>query len=334
MNNQYPKYSKTDEKDPAIWKLRGWAGRFYKLFSNLQFTRQELQLSEDLCVIQTDLHHGHIKVGGFIDPGRLTISFYEGSDATRLSGSSAETAKVAISYNGCKWDAAIQSPASSFVINFSEKLSAQIVSEAGHSCLMTGKYTPSGERLSQVFPTTPTAGKLKHAIQSGIRLAENNDGSDREENLGNWLLEDLISLSSCLVDEISDLHVELSSKGEASRYDLAREIEKLLWSGPNMENIPDMTLDSLASQFGCSRRQIQLAILENFGVCFTELKRSVRLHQAYDALNNNGSYRHVSSVAYAYEFDHLSRFSQYYKEMFGVLPSKHLAETKGNETKF
>lgn len=331
MNNQYPIFTKTDEKDPAIWKPRGWVGRFYKIFSGLQFTRKELHLSEDLCLIQTDLHQGRIKVGGLIAPGRLTISFYEGSDATRLNGGSTERAKMAISYNACKWDAAIQSPASSIVINFSEILAAQIVSEPGHAFLMAGNYTSSGDRLSHVISATPTAEKLKNAIQSGIILAENHETFYREDNTSAWLSEDLISLSSCLVDEISDLDLEISSKGEVSRYNLASEIEKLLWSSPNTENIPDMTLDGLASKFKCSRRQIQAAIMENFGVGFTELKRSIRLHQAYDVLNNNGSQRNVSSVAYAYEFEHLSRFSQHYKDMFGVLPSKHLAKTMGKE---
>lgn len=328
MNKQYPIFTKTDEKDPEIWKPRGWIGRFYKLFSNLQFTRKELRLSEDLCVIQTDLRHGHIKISGLIDPGRLTISFYDGSDHTKLSGKSVDASKMVISYNGCRWDAASKSPASSFVVNFSENLSEQIVSKQGHEFLMGAAHNRSGERISIVSASTPSGDKLKHAIKSCIKFTENDQESEKVEGLSNWMSEDLISLASCLISEVSGEDIDVATRGEASRYSLASNIEKLLWIDPANEEAGSLTLDGIASRFKCSRRQIQASILEHYGIGFVELKRSIRLYQAHEKIKDMSSYKNISSVACAYEFDHLSRFSQYYKEMFGILPSKHLQKVR------
>jgi hypothetical protein len=53
-----------------------------------------------------------------------------------MSGKAANSEKMAVSYNGCRWDAASKSPATSILINFSGKLAEQIVSQEAHSFLM------------------------------------------------------------------------------------------------------------------------------------------------------------------------------------------------------
>lgn len=306
-------------------------GRIYKLFSNLQFTRKELRLSDDLCVIQTDLHRGHIKVGGLIDPGRLTISFYDSSDDTRISGKSIDASKMVISYNGCRWDAASKSPAVSIVINFSGKLAEQIVLEDAHAFLMETASNSFGNHLALVSNITPAGEKLRNAIQSSFRLIEADNSMERINDIGIWISEDVVTFASCLIDEITNSEINSSKKGESNRYSLAREIEKLLWVDPKSEEFMSLTLDGIARRFSCSRRQVQAAILEQFGIGFIELKRSIRLHQVYNVLNDKNSHANVSSVAVNHEFDHLGRFSKYYKEMFGVLPSKHLRKSTDND---
>jgi AraC-like DNA-binding protein len=331
MNNQYPKFTSLDETSPEIWRPRGWVGRVYKLFSNLQFTRKELHLSDDLCVIQTELKRGHIKVGGTIEPGRLSISFYETSDILRMSGKAANSEKMAVSYNGCRWDAASKSPATSILINFSGKLAEQIVSQEAHSYLMGADSNSLGDRLSLVSNITPAGGALKHAIQSSFNLIEEDPSLENMQDIALWFSEVVLSLASCLIDEITNSVSDVSKKGESNRYILAREIERLLWVGPKSEEFSSLTLDSVASRFRCSRRQVQAAILKHFGIGFIELKRSIRLHQVYDELNDKGAYSNISSIAVAHEFEHLGRFSGYYKEMFGSLPSKHLRKNISND---
>lgn len=329
MQSSYPQFVRTDENSPQAWRPQGWTGRFYRLFNRLRFVRKELRLSEDVSMVETDFLEGHIKVGGVIASGRLAIGFYHSSQVSRLSGKTLDTRQMAISYNGCAWDAVSRAPAGGVVIYFAENATRSIVSDTAHSFLMEAGRTSAGARLADVRRPTPIGEKLEHAVRSSIKLAENDDGLDGEEKMSAWIGEDLLSLAACVIDDIADGATETTTRGEANRYELAAEIEKLLWVEPESLAASSLTLDGIALKFGCSRRQVQMAILENFGVGFTELKRCIRLQQSFDAVNERDRYRNISSIAHAYDFEHLGRFSKYYREMFGVLPSAHLREAWG-----
>ena len=326
MQTSYPKFMRTDENTPQPWRPGGWTGRFYRLFNRLRFVRKELCLSDEVTMVETDFLEGHIKVGGVIAPGRLTIGFYRNSQISRLSGKSLDSSRMAISYNGCAWDAVSRAPASGAVISFAENPTRSIVSERAHAFLMESGRTGAGVRLAHICRLTSQGEKLERAIRSSIQLAENSDFSGGEEKMAAWIDEDALSLAACVIDEIADQEIETTTRGEAKRYALAAEIEKLLWVDPETTATSSLSLDDVAAKFACSRRQVQMAILEHFGVGFTELKRCIRLQQAFDAVNVTDRYQNISSIAHAYEFDHLGRFAKYYKEMFGVLPSRHLRE--------
>lgn len=327
MQSPYPIFERTDEHTPQPWRPGGWAGRFYRLLNNLRFVRKELRLSDDVSMVETELLDGHIRVGGAIAPGRLTIGFYRSSRVSRLSGRPLDAPRMAIAYNGCAWDAVSRAPASGVAIFFAETPTRLIVPESAHEFLMESGRKSSGARLAHMCAPTATGEKLERAIRSSIRLAENNAGLDKGESVVEWIAEDLISLATCAIDEVCDSAIDAPGRGEANRFELAAGIEKLLWIDPDTSASPSLSLDDVARKFGCSRRQVQMAVLEQFGVGFTEFKRCIRLHQAFNALAEPERYRNVSSVAYAYEFEHLGRFAQYYNEMFGVLPSRHLRET-------
>lgn len=321
MYDSYPRMLKTDERDAAQWRPQGWKGKFYKLFNPLRFTRKELHLSGDLFMVRTDFLEGHIRIGGRIDPGALCIGFYESSEGNRLSGTALITRRMTVSYNGCKWDAVSKSPACGLVIHFSPTLAKRIVSKSAHDFLMKAPG-PAGERLSLILAVTPMGENLRAAIRSSIELAEDAENSRDYENVGSWISDDLVSLATCLIDEITEEDCDSLTSGESNRYSLAREVEEFLWRDPTRTdgNTPT-SLDEFATHFGCSRRLVQIAIQEHFGVGFTALKRSIRLHQVHSVLNNN-DYKSITSAAMDFEFDHLGRFAQYYKKMFGALPSE------------
>lgn len=318
MVEAYPKFVRSDEKDPKVWKPLGWKGNFYRIFSSLRFSRNALYLSKDLFMVVTELSEGQIKVGGTIENGGLTIGFSESIADLRISGESISEQKVAISYNGCKWDALIKAPVQSVTIYFSPDLTELIVSEDAHSFLMEAKPV-AGERHSLLAPITPMGEVLRKAIRSSIRLAEEADGLLADESL-QWISDDLVSMARDVIDQITEQPHTTLSIGDANKYAIARDIEKLLWLQPSDKEPTPTSLDEFAKHFGYSKRLIQMAIQDHFGVGFLALKRCIRLHQANAALSKGAD--NVASVAFAYEFQHLGRFAQYYKEMYGVLPSK------------
>lgn len=326
MQSPYPQFVLTDENAPQAWRPQGWTGRFYRLFNRLRFVRKELRLSDDVSMVETDFREGHIKVGGAIAPDRLTIGFYRSSRVSRLSGKSHDAPQMAIAYNGGAWDAVSRAPASGVVVSFDENSTRAIVSPRALAFLMEAGRTATGARPAYVCRPTAMGEKLERVIRSSIQFAENDDGSGDRESLYAWIGEDVRALAACVIDDIADGAIETTSRGEANRYALAVEIEKLLWIDPETTATPSLSLDDVALQFECSRRQVQMAILEHFGVGFTELKRCIRLQQAFDAVNGKDRYLNISSIAHTYEFDHLGRFAKYYKDMFGVLPSRHLRE--------
>ena len=327
MQGHYPQFVRTDETSPQAWRPQGWSGRFYRLFNRLRYVRKVLRLSDDVFMVETEFLEGHIKVGGIIAPGHLTIGFYHEAKLSRLSGRALDTKRMAISYNGCVWDAVSRAPASGVAIYFAENPTRSIVSKRAHAFLMESGRASTGARLAHVCRPTMMGEKLEGAMRSSISMAEHDDGSLDRDTVSTWIGEDLLTLASCVIDDVVEGESSSPGKGEANRYELAIGIEKLLWIDPEIAARPSVSLDDVASIFGCSRRQVQMAILEHFGVGFTELKRCIRLHQAFNAVNEKERYQNISSIAQTYEFDHLGRFAKYYREMFGILPSNHLRET-------
>jgi AraC-like DNA-binding protein len=324
MSDSYPVLTRSDEKDAARWRPQGWNGDFYKLVGSLRFTRKELRLSDDLSLVQTQLVEGHIKVGGVINPEGLSISFSEASEEKRVSGRASIEEMMAISYDGAKWDAVIRSPAHSEAIHFSPGLRERIVSPTAHSFLVNKAPLSLGERLSLVTKLSEAGVALRRAIKSSIQLAEEAKDDKRDGMIFRWMSDDLILLATILIDEVTGENHASMARGEHGRYEIAREIEKLLWQEPSeVEGGNPNSLDEFVSYFGCSRRNIQMAVQEQFGVGFVALKRAIRLQQVNKALVGRERHKDIAAAALAYEFEHQSRFSKYYREMFGVLPSRH-----------
>lgn len=102
---------------------------------------------------------------------------------------------------------------------------------------------------------------------------------------------------------------------------LALEIENALWSFDPAQNSDELQLEDVAEQFSCSRRKIQMAIAENFGIGFSELRRIIRLHQVRSSILELGRSQPISRIAQDHGFAHLSRFAQHYYNLFETLPS-------------
>ncbi|MET1154752.1 helix-turn-helix domain-containing protein [Arthrobacter sp.] len=89
-----------------------------------------------------------------------------------------------------------------------------------------------------------------------------------------------------------------------------------------------LTLPELSEVAGVSARALQEGFQEEFGVSPLTYVRNIRLEHAHAELLESEEGDSVTEVATRWGFTHLSRFSEYYRRRFGVLPSTTL--TKAN----
>lgn len=83
-----------------------------------------------------------------------------------------------------------------------------------------------------------------------------------------------------------------------------------------------LTMTDLERLAGLSRRQLQIMFNKRFGVAPIEWQRRDRLRIAREKLLNNRGDLSISEVAEQLGFASASRFSGYYKDIYGELPSE------------
>jgi len=91
-----------------------------------------------------------------------------------------------------------------------------------------------------------------------------------------------------------------------------------------------LTMTDLERLAGLSRRQLQIMFNQRFGLAPIEWQRRDRLRIAREALLNHRNDLSISEVAEQLGFASASRFSGYYKEIYGELPSKTRHKTLKN----
>jgi transcriptional regulator GlxA family with amidase domain len=132
----------------------------------------------------------------------------------------------------------------------------------------------------------------------------------------------LIEMARNVLDELVHSPNDLIPVRKSDRRKIALKVEKLIWQIPDIRNCDeDINLTDLAKLLGISRRTIQLALQEEFGVGFVTLRKTIRLYQLRsDIVIGKG--RNISDIATGYFFSHFGRLSGQYKSFFGYLPSK------------
>ena len=89
-----------------------------------------------------------------------------------------------------------------------------------------------------------------------------------------------------------------------------------------------LTVGELCRRLGTSERTLELGFREQYGVCPRRVLIAVRLQRARELLACADREVSVTQVATELGFWHFSRFSHYYRQMFGVPPSQTLREHK------
>ncbi len=102
-----------------------------------------------------------------------------------------------------------------------------------------------------------------------------------------------------------------------------RAIDHLDCSRSHLESISD-----LSKSLGCSSRALQVAFQTNLGTTPLQYILARRLQRARcDLLDASPDQETVTNIAADHEFFHFGRFTQYYKNLFGELPSHTLKRT-------
>lgn len=306
-----------DVEDVPLRLLNGWRPRVYRLQPGpLRLTRRFLEIAPGLSIQELRLQSGGIRIDGRLEPGTLKIGFIRGKEI-RILGTCVSSSIMMVAYGGARLNFAANVPGSALSLHFDPAVAQRIAPESALSALMERQQGPLGPE-TLLRPVTGAGRVFEQSLRRLLTQAEQGEGA-AEPN-------DIIEASARLIGELLSAKRADPAPCANRRRALALTVENLLWEGPETTGFRRFSLDDAARRLKCSRRSIQLALQEEFGLGFVSLKRSIRLQQVHAILRRDPQgAAGVGRIARAHEFNHLGRFAGHYREMFGVLPSLDLA---------
>ncbi len=312
-----------DTSDPAElneYCPQGLDREFYLLASGDRHYRFHGVYFNDRSWVEHAALHGPNRLQGAVREGALHVAFVWNDNVrmidTRFSGE-----RMIIGLGGSPWEGASFHPARCYnmVLDWDQVRCG--VSEEAQFYLDSVTSTPWG-RTSLVAEPTQMSNALCHAMANCL---ETFSGVAPEVTSGQALefwLSDLTLLSAAVIEEQANVQSPESIRDRSRRAVLAREVESLLWRLPTWELTAAVTsVDQVAARFHVSRRTLQLALYEFFGVGFVVLSRSIRMHRVRKTIQDRKDPRSIASLAQEFGFTHLGRFSVQYRQMFGMTPT-------------
>ena len=124
---------------------------------------------------------------------------------------------------------------------------------------------------------------------SGEDRQEDPQGEDAE-TAGTALRRDMYAVLQAAV-ATPDLR---AAQGGKRRHALAAAAEDLIWNRVRSAEPGDTSLDALCAALGTTRRTLQLAFQEHFGVNFGLVTRAARLHRVREPLGHAARRRTLS----------------------------------------
>ncbi len=306
-------------KDAPAHPLNVRRPRIYRLKTGaLHLTRAHLALGRGVSVQEVRLLAGGVRFDGEIGAGALKVVFVE-TEEMRLLGNRVNGEAMALACGGSRLDFAANLPGSALILHFSPAAARRVVTEGARPALRRRIEGPLG--LAPLLCSVTQRGRALQ--EKARRLLARAEEEKRPRSLPSPSASDaIIEMSAELVAEILAVDHVVTSPGAKRRRELALTVENLLWETPRASGSRRLSLDDAAGRLRCSRRSIQLALHEEFGLGFIALKRAIRLQQVHVVLRRgHDGPAGVGRIAQAHEFNHLGRFSAHYRDMFGVLPS-------------
>jgi AraC-like DNA-binding protein len=291
----------------------GWLPQAIRLGpGDLGFCVHGVELADGVYVDQTWLS-GAASLEATAHPDSLLVGFFSG-EGFRLQGASLPTAHLCVVPPGARWDAASHRGGQWQAVHFSgaalrgalgDTAAAQIasLSEMAAGGTITAKLT--GEAVA-----------LHDLLQAILRGAE-RAGVDRGRAEA---LAQVQHRARVVIREVLSGVAKPVARSGYRRAQVARAAARMIGEGVHAGGPDAMDLDDVARALGVSRRTVQLAFSEYFGVSFRTLYHAARLHRAHAMIRAQGHELSVTQIATRCGFAHLGRFSRYYHRMFGRLP--------------
>lgn len=279
----------------------------------LGFCVNAVELADGVYVDETWLS-GAASLEANVHPDSLLIGIFTG-DGLRLQGSAIRAPHVCVTPPGARWDAAssrgghwqavhLSGPRLRDLMGDSTAAHIAALAEIGQGGTITVAPTDKARALHEL---------LRDLLRAGG--APERKGADASQ-----AIEKLKLLAGAVVKEILAGESERLVRAAPRRAQVARASAGMIWANVQSGTVNGIELDDVASALGVSRRTVQLAFSEYFGVSFRTMHHAARLHRAHVMIRAQGHELSVTQIATRCGFAHLGRFSRYYQRMFGRLP--------------
>ncbi len=243
--------------------------------------------------------------------------------ALRINGSDGWHREIAVVAAGAHLEAATPAGARALRLSFFGDTADRLQSDLqGASSRMHG-LLGSGVHRSQIGAEGRARfGNLLSSLEGEIARRAGAQWSDAcQASIDDSLYS--AALAVLLDDRDRD---DAGTNNNAARRQLALRAKSML----HETDVLPLTVSELCKSLGASERMLELSFRAQFGVCARRFMIALRLQRAHRALATADPNASVTSIATDLGFWHLGRFSQYYQQMFGVLPSSTLRLQSGS----
>lgn len=272
------------------------------------------------ALVVRDAHQGGLRFNGASGSESHYLVWCEGQ-ALRLNGSSGWHRDIALIGPGTSMDGACPSDCQIVRLSFHGNMALRMHAELMESGALLPEI--SGPGLHRPQASQGERERLRWLLeeltaQSSAGAVAAVGGACREA------IEDSLYSAAMSLLLASTRHRDIGVGGQGARRELCLRAESMIRD----ERSPPLTVGEWCRRLETSERLLELAFREQFGVCPRRMLIAVRLQRAHELLANAAPDLTVTQVATELGFWHFGRFSHYFRQMFGVLPSQTLQEHK------
>jgi AraC-like DNA-binding protein len=306
---------------------------------NFWYSKTNLPVFRGCEIVRYDFR-GKVRFRAGLKNKSLQINFIDSysKKESRLQGIQKIDSIMMITIGGYDWDGVSDVGALGIEINFDEETTNKIISDEhlyhlGHMANLFGSKRaivtrPSAAAMAlrqmacRHLSTLDQNHSLNYNNTELINIDDSLDITQTYESESIINEDAFIEIAKNIIDETVYEPPQINGFSNMSRRNVALTIERLLWQPPDSrQSDDDYSLEEFAALLKVSRRTIQIAIQEQFGVGFIALRRLIRLHQIRMAIRSGNGNKKINVLGRTYYMDHLSRLSTEYKQLFGLLPS-------------
>jgi AraC-like DNA-binding protein len=286
-----------------------WEGEAYRIAPGpFLFEGRRVSFGPRACV-DAWCAEGQVRARFRLDPAALHVGFVDGADL-RVRGRMLPGAAMLVTVGGSLLDIS--------TCGVAQGRGATVHARSLEPAVVASwRARADGETV--LLPIAGSALALRGLLQDIDADPGRLDGDGAGDGGAAWTL--VAAIEAALREALPRDGLRLATGGRR-RHALAAAAEQLIWERVRAPEPGDTSLDGLCAALGTTRRTLQLAFQEHFGVNFGLVTRAARLQRVRDELR--GGVASVSDTAFRHGFEHLGRFAGYYRDFYGENPSATL----------